>query len=303
MQSSKIKIAPEGPEFSRTVAGLMNLARWEISSSEALKWIESCLELGVTTFDHADIYGQHRCEQLFGEAANGQSSLRQKMELVTKCGIKTMSPARPAHRLNHYDTGKAHILASAENSLKMLKTDYVDLLLIHRPDPLMNADEVAEAFVELKQSGKVLYFGVSNFTTWQFDLLASRLDFPLVTNQIELSVLKMDSLHDGTADLCQRLRISPMVWSPLAGGRLFESDSEQAVRVREALGNVANEIGGVSIEQVALAWLLSHPTKPLPVLGTGKIERIKEAIAAEQITLTREQWFTLWAASAGHRVP
>lgn len=303
MQSSKIKITPEGPEFSRTVAGLMNLSRWEISSSETLKWIEGCLDLGVTTFDHADIYGQHRCEQLFGEATNGNTSLRQKMQIITKCGIKTLSPARPAHRLGHYDTGKAHILASAENSLKMLKTDYIDLLLIHRPDPLMDADEVAEAFVELKQSGKVLYFGVSNFTTWQFDLLASRLDFPLVTNQIELSVLKMDSLHDGTADLCQRLRISPMAWSPLGGGRLFQSDSEQAVRLRESLGNVANEIGGTSIEQVALAWILQHPTKPLPVLGTGKIERIKDAVSAEQVTLTREQWFMLWVASAGHRVP
>lgn len=303
MQSSKIKIAAEGPEFSRTVAGMMNLARWEISTSELIAWIESCLEMGVTTFDHADLYGQHRCEQLFGLALEKKSSLREQMQIVTKCGIKPVSPDRPAHRINHYDTSKAHILASAENSLRVLKTDYIDLLLIHRPDPLMDTDEVAQAFVELKRSGKVLYFGVSNFTTWQFELLSSRLRFPLVTNQIEISVLKMDALHDGSADLCQRLRISPMAWAPLGAGRLFTSDSEQVVRVRAALASVAEEIGEVSIDQVALAWILRHPAKPLPVLGTGKIERVRQAVAAEQITLTREHWFTIWTASAGHKVP
>jgi len=303
MQSSKTKIASDGPEFSRTVAGMMNLARWEITSDELIAFIESCLESGVTTFDHADLYGQHRCEQLFGDALGKQSSLRERMQIVTKCGIKPVSPGRPEHRLNHYDTSRAHILASAENSLKVLKTDYIDLLLIHRPDPLMDADEVAEAFMELRRSGKVLYFGVSNFTTWQFELLASRLDFPLVTNQIEISVLKMDALHDGSADLCQKLRIAPMAWSPLAGGRLFQTETEQAIRVRDALSGVAEEIGGVSIDQVALAWVLQHPSRPLPVLGTGKIKRVREAVAAEQIVLTLEQWFTLWTASAGHRVP
>lgn len=185
----------------------------------------------------------------------------------------------------------------------MLGTDYIDLLLIHRLDVLMDPDEVAEAFVTLRQSGKVLHFGVSNFTPSQFDLLASRLDFPLVTNQIELSVLSLELLHDGTVDQCLQRRIAPMAWSPLGGGRLFHDNDERTVRVRDALDAVGSELGGASTDQVALAWVLTHPARFIPVLGSGKVERIQSGAEADALRLSREQWFAIWSASTGIPVP
>jgi predicted oxidoreductase len=225
------------------------------------------------------------------------------MQIVTKCGIMLASPNRPQHSLKHYDTSRANIVASVDESLRFLRTDYVNLLLIHRPDLLMDPDEVAEAFTELRQAGKVLHFGVSNFTPSQFDLLASRLDLPLVTNQIEVSVLYLDLMHNGTVDQCLQRGIAPMVWSPLAGGRIFTGDGEQAARVRQALQAVGEELGGASLDQVALAWILTHPARFVPILGTSKIERLRSAARAENLRLTREQWFSIWSASAGTPVP
>ena len=167
----------------------------------------------------------------------------------------------------------------------------------------MNADVVATAFTDLKQSGKVRYFGVSNFTPFQFDLLQSRLNFPLVTNQVEVSVLKMDMLHDGTLDQCQQLRISPMAWSPFGGGELFSGNAEKAVRVRNELQKIGKELGGKTVDQIALAWLLLHPSHIVPVLGTGNFERVKSAAAAVNIHLSRDQWFRIWTASNGYEVP
>lgn len=225
------------------------------------------------------------------------------MQLVTKCGIKLVSARRPEHGIKHYDTSRAHIIASAENSLRMLNTDRIDLLLIHRPDPLMDAGEIAAAFTALREAGKVLHFGVSNFTPSQFELLASRLDFPLVTNQVELSPMNMEVLHDGTIDQCQRLGVSPMAWSPLAGGRLFQDETAQAGRLHKALVTIGEQLGGATMDQVALAWILRHPARIIPVLGTGKIERVRNAAGAEALELTREQWFSIWSASAGGPVP
>lgn len=306
----QIALSKEGPTCSRFVLGVWRMAEWGMNRTEILDFIQACLELGITTFDHADIYGDYTCEQLFGDALTKMPSLRRQMQLVTKCGIKLVSKNRPAHTIKHYDTRAVHILASVENSLKQLQTDYVDLLLIHRPDPLMDADEVATAFSQLRQSGKVLHFGVSNFMPRQFNLLASRLDFPLVTNQIELSAQHLAAFEDGTLDQCQQRRISPMAWSPLGGGRLFQGMDEQSVRLREALTSVANELGGATLDQVALAWLLAHPANIVPILGTQKIDRIKSAItslsftnASEAFQLSREQWFAIWSASTGEEVP
>lgn len=270
-----------------------------MSPQQRLAFLQQSLELGITTTDHADIYGDYQAEALFGEALSLQPSIRDKIEIVSKCGIKLVSPGRPAHTLQHYDTSRAHIIASAERSLLNLHTDHLDLLLIHRPDPLMDADEIAEAFTSLQQSGKVKYFGVSNFTPSQFELLASR--FPLVTNQLELSVLHMAPLDDGTLDQCQRLALSPMIWSALAGGRLFNEQTEQAIRVRKALEAIAAELN-VSVSTVAIAWILQHPSKPLALTGSGRIEAVRDAVAATAITLTREQWFSVWIASAGRNV-
>ncbi len=303
MTVSPIDLTNNGPRFSRLVAGMWRLASWGLSDAELLDLVHVCLDLGITTFDHADIYGDYTCEALFGRALALEPGLRQKMQLVTKCGIKLVSVNRPEHSLKHYDTSRRHIVAAAENSLRVLRTDHVDLLLIHRPDPLMDADEIAAAFTELREAGKVLHFGVSNFTPWQFDLLASRLDFPLVTNQVEVSVLHLDALHDGTLDQCQRLGVAPMAWSPLGGGRLFRGEGERVARVRQALAEVGAELGDASPDQVALAWLLRHPAHIMPVLGSGKAEHIRSAAQAEDLKLNREQWFAIWTASAGGEIP
>jgi predicted oxidoreductase len=265
--------------------------------------LHACLELGITTLDHADIYGDYACQRLFGAALAEEPALRDCFEIVGKCGIQLLSPNRPAHHLKHYDTSRAHILASVDNSLRELHCGYLDLLLIHRPDPLMDADEVASAFSALRASGKVRHFGVSNFGPTQLELLASRLDFPLVTNQIEISVLKLDRMFDGTLDQCQRLRIAPMAWSPLGGGRLFDGKEQRIVRVRAALSPVVEEIGGASLDQAALAFLLTHPARIVPVVGSGKIERLRAAAAADAMRVTRQQWFSILRESTGADVP
>ncbi len=299
----RITISKEGTQFSRIALGFWRLTEWKMNTTQILDLMEKAIELGITTFDHADIYGGYTCEEMFGKALAEKPSLREKMEIVTKCGITLVSPRRPKNRFHGYDTSKSHILKSVENSLKNLNTDYLDVLLIHRPDPLMKADEVAEAFALLRESGKVKHFGVSNFSPAQFNLLQSRLYFPLVTNQVEVSAIKMDTLHDGTLDQCQQLGISPMAWSPLGGGELFWGNSEKIIRLRNELQKIGEELGGASVDQVALSWLLLHPSKIVPVLGTGNIARIKSAADSLNFNLSRDQWFRIWTASAGVEVP
>ncbi len=303
MTVPRISLTENGPEFSRIVYGLCNLADWSLTNKQAAELINTCLELGITTFDHADFYGGYRSEELFGAALAEMSVERSSIQLVTKCGIKTTAPNRPSHTMTSYDTTTPHILQSVDTSLKNLRTETIDLLLIHRPNPLMNAREVAEAFMKLKEAGKVLHFGVSNFLPCQFELLAAALDFPLVTNQIEYSPMHMECQADGSIDLCQKLGIAPMAWSPLGGGRLFTSDTDQAKRLRTKLEEIGNDCGGASIDQVALAFVLKHPVNFLPVIGTGKADRIRSAVKALDITLTHEQWFAIWVASMGHGVP
>jgi len=303
MPVSQLILCDNGPTCSRLAFGYWRLAEWGLTPRDIVTLVHTCLDLGITTIDHADIYGGYTCEARFGEALALEPSLRDKLQIVTKCGIKLVSPNRPAHTSHHYDTSRAHILASVDNSLRLLNTPYLDILLIHRPDMFMDADEVAEAFTALKQAGKVRYFGVSNFNPSQFDLLASRLDFPLVTNQLEISVLRLEPFLDGTLDQCQRLRMAPMAWSPLGGGGLFTDSDPRTVRVRAALQAVGEQLGGASPDQVALAWLLAHPARILPVLGTGKPARISSAASSEALPLTREQWFAIWTASMGAEVP
>ena len=299
----RIALSKHGPDVSRIVHGLWRLAEWNRSEREIVGLLRDCLEQGITTFDHADIYGDYTCEARFGAALAESGVDRSSIQLVTKCGIKLVSAHRPQHKVHCYDTSCSHILASVENSLKCLRTDYLDLLLIHRPDPLTDPREVNEAFVRLRQSGKVHYFGVSNFLPSQFELLASKLDVPLVTNQIEYSVVHLDPHADGSLDLCQRLEMCPMAWSPLGGGRLFQDDSDRAKRLRETLRRIGRDLGGASMDQVALAWILRHPARFVPVLGTGNIERIKRAVEAMDLELSREQWFEIRRDSLGQDVP
>ncbi|AXF59452.1 oxidoreductase [Leclercia sp. LSNIH6] len=295
----RITLAPQGPEFSRFVMGYWRLMDWNMSAQELASFIEEHLDLGITTVDHADIYGGYQCEAAFGEAMKLSPALRERMEIVTKCGIATTAKAE--HALGHYITDRDHIIRSAEQSLTNLATDRLDLLLIHRPDPLMDADEVAEAFLALHQSGKVRHFGVSNFTPAQFALLQSRLPFTLATNQVEISPVYQPLLLDGTLDQLQQLRIRPMAWSCLGGGRLFNDDAFQPLR--DELAKVAQELNAETIEQVVYAWILRLPSQPLPIIGSGKIERVRSALAAEQLNMTRQQWFRIRKAALGYDVP
>ncbi|MFZ6771117.1 aldo/keto reductase [Undibacterium sp. SXout7W] len=300
--TSSVTLAAQGPDFSRIALGLWRLADWQMTPQQRVSFLEQALALGITTIDQADIYGDYQSETLLGEALQLAPQLRQRFQFVTKCGIKLISAHRPSHGIQHYDTSRAHIIASAEQSLRAMRIDAIDLLLIHRPDPLMDADEIAEAFQTLQQSGKVRHFGVSNFTNPQFELLSSR--FPLVTNQVELSLLHMQPLHDGTLDLCQRLRIAPMIWSALGGGRLLLSDDQQTERglhIKRTLETIAAQYA-VTPPVIALSWILQHPSKPLVLTGSGRLQALQEAVRATTITLSREQWFSLWVAAAGKNV-
>ncbi|WP_280154546.1 aldo/keto reductase [Piscinibacter sp. XHJ-5] len=295
-----VELGRGGPPVSPIAAGAWRLAAWGFNVQERLRWIEQCMELGVTTFDHADIYGGYTAEGLFGEALALRPLLRRHMQLVGKAGIRAIAPRRPDHRVHHYDSSAAHLTASVERSLQELRTDHLDLLLIHRPDCLMDADEVAAAFERLRAAGKVRHFGVSNFTASQFDLLNDR--FALVTNQIELHPLRRDPLHDGTLDQLQRLRLRPMIWSPVAGGALFTGVDDATRRVQGALNAVARR-HGVEPATIAYAWLLRLPSKPVPIVGSRRIAALREAVAALKVTLDAPDWTEIWEAAAGHEVP
>ena len=287
--------------FSRIIHGHWRLADWNYSVKTRIDLIESNLELGITTIDTANIYGNYTCEALFGEALAQKSELREKLEIVTKCGIKLTNEKNGVH-LNHYDSSKVHIMESVEQSLKSLQTDYIDVLLLHRPDVLLNPEEVAEAFMRLKQSGKVKHFGVSNYLPSQVDMLNEYLDVPLVTNQIELSALYRDHFENGVLDQCIKENMPPMAWSPLARGKLFTGEDNQAIRVRKALEKICANINAQNIDEVAYAWLMHHPAKIMPIVGSGKIERIQAAVNALSLELSREQWYEIWVASRGKNV-
>ena len=290
-------------EFSRIVHGYWRLMDWNISDNELVKLIEEVYDLGITTVDHADIYGNFSCEEKFGNALKLKKGLREKLQIVTKCGIKFPSVNRPENKSHCYDTSKEHIINSAERSLKNFNTDYLDLLLIHRVDALLNPEEVAEAFTKLKNQGKVKYFGVSNFLPSQFNMLNSYLDNSLVTNQVEISPLCLDAFENGTLDLMLEKRVKPMAWSPLAGGRLFKGNDERAIRVQKVLNKIKEEVSANDIDEVAYAWLLMHPSKIMPIVGSGKLDRIKAAVKATEIKLTRDQWFEIYVASRGVDIP
>jgi predicted oxidoreductase len=282
----------KGPELSRIVAGAW---RWNgVSSSVVEQLIHTSLDAGITSFDHADIYGDYNNEKIFGDALKKISVKRQDIQLITKCGIKLLSANHPNTWIKHYDTSKAHILASVDNSLKLLGTDYIDVLLLHRPDPLMDPEEVAEAFGLLKQNGKVMHFGVSNFTASKFELLQSTLPFPLVTNQLEISLAKLDTLFDGVLDVMMRYKASPMGWSPLGGGKLLASQ-ENGLWAKKEKYNATET-------QLALAWLMKHPSKIFPVIGTTQPERILESAKAVTIQLDRQDWFEMLKAATGKDV-
>lgn len=259
-----------------------------------------CLDIGITTFDHADIYGHYSTEETFGLALTELgTSVRAQIQLVTKCGIRLTTHRRPENRVKSYDTSRDYIIACAEQSLRNLRTDYIDLFLIHRPDPLMDPNEIAEAFNALRDSGKVRHFGVSNFTPSQYTLLNSSTE--LVTNQVECHPLNPGVLFDGTFDQLLQKKLHPMVWSPLGGSRYFKGEGTAVLRLRDRVQEIAEQ-HEVKEGVILLAWLLQHPSKPIPVVGTTKEERLTATVQALNLTLDRQDWFAILEAGRGVEV-
>jgi predicted oxidoreductase len=302
---ARIKLSPGGPEVSRLAYGVWRLAEDPAGTSpqRIRAKIDACLDCGITTFDHADIYGGYVCEGLFGQVLKADRALRDRIELITKCDINAPGPNRPGTRVKHYDATGPAIIRCVERSLRELGTDHVDLLLIHRPDWLTRADDTAAGLNQLIKAGKIRHAGVSNFSPSQFELLNSRLDRPLVTNQVEISLLQTKTLFDGTLDQCQRLNVKPMAWSPFAGGRLFDAADPAAIRVRAEAARLAASYPGRTVDQLALAWVLALPSQPVAILGTNDPARIRSAAEAEAILLERQDWYALWSAAAGAEVP
>lgn len=288
--------------LSRIVHGYWRLRDWNLSDDHLLKLIEQVLELGITSFDHADIYGNHTCEAYFGRALAKRPELREKMELISKCGIKMATDYNPELDIKIYDYSTEYIIKQAETSLKNLGTDRLDLLLLHRPAPFFNPEEVAKAFDQLRSSGKVLNFGVSNFSPAQFDTLQSYLDMPLATNQVEISVSCLEHFENENTEYFLKHKIKPMAWSPLAGGAIFNPKTEKDQRLTAVLKNIAAELN-TDIDQVMYAWLLKHPTGIMPIVGSQHINRIKSAVDALKIELSLEQWYKIYIASKGEDLP
>ncbi len=302
MTISRIELQKQGLELSRIAFGVWRFADSPINGNrqQISRLIDLCLDHGVTSFDHADIYGSYQCEELFGLATRPDQ--RQRMQVITKCGIKLPSAHRPLHRVHSYDTSAQHITLSVEQSLKNLRLETLDLLLLHRPDPLMDADEIAEAFTKLKRKGRVKAFGVSNFTPSQFDYLQSRLEDPLLTNQIELHPLHCNPIWDGTLNHAMTLRYHPMIWSPLAGGRIWTEQTAVAQNLCTLLETMA-EAKNTQAETLLLAWLLKHPARLIPVLGTTNEVRLEKLLHAEAVQLDREQWLEILQAGMGQNLP
>jgi len=284
--------------LSRIVYGMWRLGDDKNTSANHVRAkIDASLDQGITSFDQADIYGGYEAEEILGNALSG-STLRNKMEIVTKCDIIAPVGRYADARVKYYDTSRAHILASVDHSLRLMGIDHIDLLLIHRPDPLMDHHETGAALDEVIASGKVRSVGVSNFRHYDWELLQSAMKNQLVTNQIELSVLAHDSFVNGDVAFHQRIGTPLMAWSPLAGGALFSGDHPD---VMSALSKVASE-NNVDETAVAIAWLLAHPSRILPVLGTNSIERIKGMSAALDVKMDRQTWYEIYTAALGREV-
>lgn len=283
------------------VAGVMRWGVWgaNFNIAQYREMIETCLQYGIFAFDHADIYGDYTTEEEFGAVLKENPSLRQHLKLITKCGIQMVSPNRPEHTIKSYNTSRDHIIRSAEQSLRNFGTDYLDVLLIHRPDPLLDPAEVAEAVEQLKQQGKILSFGVSNFLPHQTELLAKHT--LIEYNQLEISLLQLQALSDGSLENCMKNKIIPMAWAPLGGG-LFTDDSHPRFRAISATANQLAEKYNTGLNEILLAWLHTHPSGIQSVIGTTKIERLLQAKAAAAIRLEKEDWFALLLAAKGEEV-
>lgn len=290
-------------EFAPYLVGTMRLGKWgeNFNTKQWINFIEESIALGLNDFDHADIYGDYTTEADFGKALKEKPHLRDKMQITTKCGIKIKAENRPENRIKSYDSGEKHIIQSVENSLRNLHTDYIDVLLLHRPDFLMNPNEIAETFEILKDDGKVKYFGLSNFTPSQFEMIRSV--SPLVTHQIEASLNHLDPFQDGTLDQLLMQNIRPTAWSPLGGGNFKPAGNSESDKAFDQTINSLTEKYELNAAQLMLLFLKKHPSGIIPVLGTSKVERLKEALEVESKVMEKEDWYALYSAAKGAELP
>ncbi|RLD28536.1 MAG: aldo/keto reductase [Bacteroidetes bacterium] len=286
-------------KYSKIIAGTMAWGCWgkQLNTEEMIHLIHYCLENDITTFDHADIYGDYTTEAEFGNALAKSDINRSEIQIITKCGIQYLGSSR-ANKIKHYNYFKDYIIWSVEESLKNLKTDYLDVLLLHRPSPLMHPYEVMEAITKLAQEGKIKDFGVSNFTPSQGDLISS--EVPITINQIEFSVTNHSAMYDGVLDQIIIKNIVPMAWSPL--GNVFKQATEQTNRIHIQLEDLKTKYNATK-DELLLAWILKHPAQIHPVIGTTNNTRITNANKALTIDLELEDWFLVLKASQGHKVP
>jgi predicted oxidoreductase len=297
-----VKIGKSEIQSSRLVYGCMRIAN--DTDEKGKKAVRAAIEEGYTHFDHADIYGHGRCEELFGEVLRESPGLRDSLVITTKCSVKMKGEPNSSDP-GRYDSSRRHIIGSVEGSLARLNVDQIDILLLHRPDYLLNAEEASGALRELKDSGRVSNFGVSNYSPSQVSLLQSRCEFPLLMNQVEINMHNIDALVDGTLDQCQELNITPQAWCPLGGvaypawGSTFSEDDEK--RIRAEFDLQARKYSTESVI-IMLAWLLKHPSVILPIIGSTTPTRIRALKGALDLDYSREDWYRLLEARNGHPV-
>lgn len=291
----------ENLSLSQVIFGCMRIVESGIGQDELMNLVKKCLDQGIDTFDHAPVYGGYTCEQVFGDAVlRRDPSLRKQMKIVTKAGIVT--PGRKGNDRIYYDARKASILAEMDESLARLGTDHVDLLLVHRPDPLADPAETADALDTLVREGKALHIGVSNYSPVQMDALQKHLKTPILTNQLEFSVKTVDNFFNGVSDDLFARGIKPMAWSPLGGGSVFKGEDEKSVRIRAAVCKLAEKYG-VEMDTAMYAWLFSHPLEIMAITGTMNAKRIENAVKALDIQIAHNEWYEIAAASRGYDVP
>jgi len=286
-------------KFSRIIQGCMGWGIWgvDLSENEMTHRIHHCLEQGITSFDHADIYGDYTTEASFGNALSNSNVNREDIEIISKCGIQYVGKTR-TNEIKHYQYDAEYIVWSAEKSISDLKCDYLDLLLLHRPSPLMRPEEISKAVEKLIAEGKIKAFGLSNFTPSQTALVASKND--ISANQIEFSITALEAMWNGSLDDMMLQGITPMCWSPL--GSVFKEETEQTIRIHKELDELTKKYNATK-DQLLLAWILKHPSGIHPVIGTSNPERITNAATAAEIELSEVDWFKLLVASRGEKVP
>lgn len=285
--------------LSPIISGTMNWGVWDknLTTKEMENLIQICIENKITTFDHADIYGSYTTEADFGKAFHNSKIAREKLQLITKCGIRMIAENRPENKIKHYDYSKEYIIWSAEESLKKLKTDYVDVFLLHRPSPLMQADEIAEAVEKLKSDGKIIDFGLSNFTNSQTELIRQKTEVSY--NQVQFSATHFEPMTDGSLDYMQTHGIRPLSWNPL--GTVFREDTKKTRRLKKLLSTLVEKYHFGS-DTLLLSWILKHPAKVIPIAGTVNVARIQSLMKAVELEMDKEDWFAIWSESMGDDV-